>query len=117
MSPDKKLNIITLEDAERALSVALHTGAELFPKSVDDVEGIIKAVDLNKVASPDLNRFRESLRNRPALQVPRLPANVTRPEEEVVEDLRAARNGNKLTKHILERMHAHREAAEKEQLG
>ncbi len=118
MSRDKKQNnLVTLDDAERALSLALRTGANLFPKSFGDVDSIIEEVDLDIVSSPDLNKFRESLRNRPGIQIPRLPSNAARGEEGVVEDLRAARNGDKLTEDILERMHAHREAAEREQLG
>jgi hypothetical protein len=118
MSLDEKRNEqITLQDAEEALRATLRNSANLFPKTLEDVENILKQVDIRKVTSPDLNKFRVSLRRRPAAQIPRLPAIAQRPEEDVVEDLRAARNGNKLSNEVLARMRADREAAEKEELG
>lgn len=118
MSRDTKRNEqITLQDAEEALRAALRKSADLFPKSLQDVENIIETVDTRKVPSPDLNKFRVSLRQRPPVQVPRLPAIAQRAEDEVVEDLRAARNGNAIAPEILRRMKTDREAAERRKLA
>jgi hypothetical protein len=112
----KQNKIVTLKEAEQALSVALRDAGKLFPQTKSDVEKIVEEVDTDRVASPDLNKFRVSLRHRSPIRVPRLPPDVRRPEEEVVADLRAARNGNEIPENIFQRMRADREAAEKEQL-
>jgi hypothetical protein len=118
MSHHRKQNKqITLQEAEEALRVTLRRNADIFPRSLEDIENIIESVDIRKVPSPDLNKFRVSLRQRTRVQTPRLPTIARRPEEEVVEDLRAARNGNEISSEMLERMRTDREAAEKQQLG
>ena len=112
----KQKKIVTLEEAEQALNCALRDAGKFFPKTTLDVQRIVDEVDTDKVASLDLNAFRVALRHRSPIQLPRLPAGVRRPEEEVVADLRAARNGNEIPESIFQRMQVDREEAEKEQL-
>lgn len=107
----------TLQDAEEALRAALRFNAALFPRSLDDVENIVESVDTTKVPSPDLNKFRVLLRQRGPFQIPRLPTIAQRAEEDVVADLRAARNGNEIPDEVLQRMQVDREEAEKRQLA
>ena len=108
---------LTLQDAEEALRAALRHNAAGFPQSLEDVENIIAGVEITKVPSPDLNKFRVLLRRHAPFQIPRLPAIAQRPEDDVVADLRAARNGNEIPNEVLQRMQADREEAEKRQLA
>jgi hypothetical protein len=118
MIPNKKRKEHNaLQDLEDALRAVLRKSGDLFPETLADVQNILERVDISKVPSPDLNKFRVLLRSRQSIQVPRLPEVARRPEEDVVAELRAARNGNEISAETLERMRADREAAERKQLA
>jgi len=113
MSETKKQNKNTkLEETEQALRATLRESGDLFPRTVADIEQIESEIDIEKVRSPDLNKFRTAVRNRTAVRIPRLPAQDPDLEEQVVQDLRAARHGKDIPQRVLERMHADRKASE-----
>src|SRR5947209_15424546 len=86
------------EESERALRATLRESGDLFPRTVADIEKIESEIDIQNVKSPDLNKFRTAVRNKTAGRVPKLPAQEPELEEQVVQDLRAARHGKNIPK-------------------
>ena len=99
-----------LSDAEfeAALLSALRAAGNLFPESEEDIADLEARLDMNGVPTPDVEKFRELLRELP-VKIVRLPHAAKLISCEVQENLAmAARNGSKIGEEVQKRMQTDR---------